>query len=129
MSTLSTSDHDARANNNDTTKEIKSRPPCKHTRSKKMDPKVLSIRRQIQLGCRDNDLEAAMKVYDEAVQADIHLEAQTFYSLLNLCDGLERTVHVGTPKAACDASAGTASPVPISHIDNRTPDAKNSCYS
>jgi mitochondrial ribonuclease P protein 3 len=117
---LPTSDHGACSNNCDTTEVTTGRPPSKHTRSKKLDPKVLNIRRQIQLGCRDNDLEAAMKVYDEAVQADIHLEAQTFYSLLNLCDGLERTVHVGTPKAACDASAGTASPVPISHIDNRT---------
>ena len=83
---------------------------CKHIRSKKVHPEVLNIRRQIQLACRDNDLRAAMTVYDEAVKADIRLEAQTFYSMLNLCDGLERTVHVGTPKPAGEASGtGTGS--------------------
>ena len=93
---------------------------CKHIRSKKVHPQVLNIRRQIQLACRDNDLRAAMTVYDEAVKADIRLEAQTFYSMLNLCDGLERTVHVGTPKPVGEASgtgtgsSGSPSPTSLS---------------
>jgi len=79
----------------------------KHIRSKKVDPKVLDIRRRIQLSCRENDLGGAMKVYEEAVDADIRLEAQSFYSLLNLCDGLERTIHVGTPKVTTTTTANT----------------------
>ena len=72
--------------------------PPKHIRSKNVDPKVLEARRQIQVACRENDLEFAMNVYENAVESDTRLEAQCFYNLLNLCDGLERSVHVGTPK-------------------------------
>ena len=80
----------------------------KHVRSKHVDPKILSLRHRIQGACRDNDLEAAMKAYEEAVRNDIRLEAQSFYNLLNLCDGLERTVHVGTPKASGNGSSKAA---------------------
>jgi pentatricopeptide repeat protein len=72
--------------------------PHKHVRSKHVDPKVLEIRRRIQVGCRHNDLVSAMEAYEEALKNDIRLEAQSFYNLLNLCDGLERSVHIGTPK-------------------------------
>ena len=76
-------------------------PPAKkkHVRSKHCDPKVLEIRKRIQDGCRDNDLASAMEAYEEAISKTIRLEPQSFYNLLNLCDGLERSVHIGTPKA------------------------------
>ena len=80
-------------------KLMKSQPKKKHTRKKHMDPKVLEIRRRIQMGCRDNDLASAIEAYEEAVSGNIRLEAQSFYNLLNLCDGLARSVHIGTPKA------------------------------
>jgi len=77
----------------------------KKKRGKKhLDPEMLEIRKRIQFGCRDNDLSAAMKAYDEAVENKIRVEAQSFYNLLNLCDGLERSVHIGTPKRRSSAS-------------------------
>jgi pentatricopeptide repeat protein len=72
--------------------------PKKNIRSKHMDPNILEFRRRIQFGCRDNDLASAMEAYEEAIASSIHLEAQSFYNLLNLCDGLEKHVHVGMPK-------------------------------
>lgn len=74
----------------------------KHIRSKHVDPRVLEIRKRIQIGCRDNDLASALGAYHDAIDKEIRLEAQSFYNLLNLCDGLERSVHVGTPKVTDD---------------------------
>jgi len=91
----------------------------KHVRSKHTDPKVLEIRRKIQIGCRDNDLESAMKAYHEAIENNIRVEAQSFYNLLNLCDGLERTVHVGTPKGPERAVSPNPAAAACSHIDNK----------
>jgi len=49
--------------------------------------------------CKTNDLAAAMEAYNKAVAGGIHIEAQSFYNLLNLCDGLgDKSIHVGTPK-------------------------------
>lgn len=79
----------------------------KKVKTKHMDPQVLEIRKRIQFGCRDNDLVAAMEAYDEAIEKNIKVEAQSFYNLLNLCDGLERSVHVGTPKDRGTSSANT----------------------
>jgi mitochondrial ribonuclease P protein 3 len=65
---------------------------------KHMDPKVLEIRHVIQSCCQHNDLATAMEAYERAVKEGISIEAQSFYNLLSLGDGLERTVHIGTPK-------------------------------
>jgi ribonuclease P protein 3 len=70
----------------------------KHIRKKHTPPLVLEIRRRIQQSCKFNDLHSAMQAYEEANTKDIKIEAPSFYSLLNLCDGLERSVHIGTPK-------------------------------
>mmetsp|Transcript_15965 Transcript_15965/g.25911 ORF Transcript_15965/g.25911 Transcript_15965/m.25911 type:complete len:959 (+) Transcript_15965:239-3115(+) len=68
----------------------------KRNRKKDIDPRVLEIRKRIQLGCRNNDLASAIAAYKEAIANEIHLEAQSFYNLLNLCDGLGK-IHIGTP--------------------------------
>jgi hypothetical protein len=92
----------------------------KHIRSKNVDPKILELRRRIQGACRDNDLEIAMTAYDEAVRDNTRIEAQSFYNLLNLCDGLERSVHVGTPKSDEDTDTlSKNSPVRDGSIDNK----------
>ena len=73
----------------------------KKVKTKHMDPKVLRVRKIIQEGCRTNDLASAMEAYEDALSQGIRVEAQSYYNLLNLCDGLdrdERKVHVGTPK-------------------------------
>ncbi|KAG7337605.1 PPR: pentatricopeptide repeat domain containing protein [Nitzschia inconspicua] len=70
-------------------------------KNKHKDPRMLDIRRRIQMSCRDNDLETAVKAYEEAIAENVELEAQSYYNLLNLCDGLGKSVvHVGTPKTA-----------------------------
>ena len=73
----------------------------KKLKTKHMDPRILKVRKTIQEGCRTNDLACAMNAYDNALKEGIRIEAQSYYNLLNLCDGLdrdERKVHVGTPK-------------------------------
>lgn len=92
---------------------------AKHVRSKHVDPQILGLRRRIQGACRDNDLESAMKAYEKAVTDNIRLEAQSFYNLLNLCDGLERSVHVGTPKCDGGASSPKVPPAEDDTIDNK----------
>lgn len=68
-------------------------------KNKHVDPKVIEIRRVVQLACRDNDLSVAVEAYRRAKREGIAIEAQSFYNLLNLCDGLgSRHVHIGTPK-------------------------------
>jgi ribonuclease P protein 3 len=73
----------------------------KKQKTKHMDPRILKVRKTIQEGCRTNDLASAMNAYEDALRQGIRIEAQSYYNLLNLCDGLdrdERKVHVGTPK-------------------------------
>ena len=73
----------------------------KKQKTKHMDPRILKVRKTIQEGCRTNDLASAMNAYEGALREGIRIEAQSYYNLLNLCDGLdrnERKVHVGTPK-------------------------------
>jgi ribonuclease P protein 3 len=83
--------------------------PSKHIKKKNMDPGVLEIRRRIQECCKNNDLVSAMEAYDEANRQAIRLEAQSFYSLLNLCGGLDKgVVHIGTPKG----------PMPVTENDH-----------
>lgn len=91
----------------------------KHTRTKHLEPKVLEIRRRIQVGCRDNDLGTAMTAYKEAIRNNVLIEAQSFYNLLNLCDGLERAVHVGTPKGP-GPEVSSITPTSVATIDNKT---------
>ncbi|OEU09898.1 hypothetical protein FRACYDRAFT_248149 [Fragilariopsis cylindrus CCMP1102] len=70
-------------------------------KTKHMDPRILKVRKDIQEGCRTNNLSMAMLSYEEAIQDNIRIEAQSYYNLLNLCDGLdreERGLHVGSPK-------------------------------
>lgn len=69
-------------------------------KTKHMDPKILELRRIIQVSCGTNDLHKAMEAYEKLhIQEGVKMEAQSYYNLLNLCEGLtERSVHVGTPK-------------------------------
>ncbi|CAB9530036.1 expressed unknown protein (Partial), partial [Seminavis robusta] len=72
--------------------------PSKKSKRKK-DPEVMAARKKIQMCCKSNDLATALEVYRDALTKNIKIEAQSFYSLLNLCDGLERNrIHIGTPK-------------------------------
>jgi pentatricopeptide repeat protein len=72
-----------------------------HTRKKDLSPDVLEIRRRMQQCCANNDLATAMETYDQALADKVTIEAQSFYNLLNLCDGLgDRGVHIGTPKTS-----------------------------
>lgn len=73
-------------------------------KNKHKDPRMLDTRRRIQLSCRDNDLQTAIKAYEEAIAENVELEAQSYYNLLNLCDGLGKSiVHVGTPKGGASS--------------------------
>eukprot|EP00978_Attheya_sp_CCMP212_P029767 scaffold106900_cov50-Attheya_sp.AAC.4 len=82
----------------------------KFPKKKHIDPKILEMRRLVQLCCKTNDLLKAIRIYDEALANDIQIEAQTFYNLLNLCDGLaDRGVHIGTPRASAPDLASKTS--------------------
>ncbi|KAL3936699.1 MAG: hypothetical protein SGBAC_008043 [Bacillariaceae sp.] len=105
------------ADENETACENQSAQADKKIRNRKGDPVVLDIRRRIQFGCRDNNLAAAMTAYHEAIENKVKVEAQSFYNLLNLCDGLERSVHVGTPKGKSTPSDGN-NEIPI--VDEAT---------
>lgn len=68
-------------------------------KNKNVDPNILKVRRIIQQCCSSNDLATAMEAYQAAISENVRIEAQTFYNLLNLCDGIgERGIHIGTPK-------------------------------
>jgi ribonuclease P protein 3 len=95
------------------------KPKPKHIRKKDVNPMVLEVRRRIQVGCRFNDLATAMEVYEEALANDVRVEAQSFYNLLNLCDGLERAVHIGTPKST-GSTDPTEPPKVIRSVDGCT---------
>jgi hypothetical protein len=83
------------ATNTTTTKQ-------KKQKTKHVTPAVLELRRSIQLCCRDNTLPLALHTFHKALCDLIHVEPQTFYQLLNLCEGTftQRggVVHVGTPR-------------------------------
>lgn len=71
----------------------------KKVKTKHLNPLVLDTRRTIQQCCKTNDFPKAYAKYREALAQNIRMEAPTFYSLLNLCDGLDhRKIHVGTPR-------------------------------
>lgn len=73
--------------------------PSKKVKRKHMDPRILATRKRIQMCCASNDLATALDAYREALQKQVRVEPQSFYNLLNLCDGLDRSrVHIGTPK-------------------------------
>lgn len=74
---------------------------AKKVKTKHMDQNVLHLRKTIQQCCGTNDLFTALEAYDRLyVQGNTKIEAQTFYNLLNLCEGISRSneVHIGTPK-------------------------------
>ena len=92
-------------------------PPLKKKKRKSkkhISPKVLELRREIQFCCKDNDLPRALRVFRRALGGNndngggggpVRLEPQSFYNLLNLCDGSfaggdNGRVHVGTPKTS-----------------------------
>ena len=71
---------------------------AKKMKTKNIDPAILKVRRSIQMCCATNNLVDAISIYEYAIEKSIKIEAQTFYNLINLCDGLsERPVHIGTP--------------------------------
>jgi hypothetical protein len=74
----------------------------KKQKTKHVTPAILELRRSIQLCCRDNTLHTALHTFHKALCDLIHIEPQTFYQLLNLCEGTftQRVgvVHVGTPR-------------------------------
>lgn len=71
----------------------------KRKSSKHVDPNILAVRRKIQMCCSKNDVVTAMDTMHCALRDGIQIEAQTFYNLLNLCDGFaEKGLHIGTPK-------------------------------
>lgn len=86
---------DQSTSNNPTSKKKRSKIKTKH-----MDPKILELRRIIQVSCGCNNLHKAIGAYDGLhLQEGVKMEAQSYYNLLNLCEGLtERSVHIGTPK-------------------------------
>lgn len=74
---------------------------AKKVRTKHTEQSVLHLRRIIQQCCGTNDLFTAIDAYDRLYNdGDSKMEAQTFYNLLNLCEGISRSneVHIGTPK-------------------------------
>jgi pentatricopeptide repeat protein len=109
----------ANKSNNEGEKADGNKPKPKHIRKKHVNPKILEVRRRIQVGCRFNDLATAMEVYDESLANDVRVEAQSFYNLLNLCDGLERAVHIGTPKTMCSTESTEPAKI-IRPVDDET---------
>ena len=79
---------------------------------------VLALRRQLQQCCKNNDLHLAMQLYQNQPNKSV-FEAQTYYNLLNLCDGLgPRGVHIGTPKYTSAQHAQDEPPTPIITVDD-----------
>ncbi|KAL7434487.1 hypothetical protein ACHAXM_004374 [Skeletonema potamos] len=122
-------------NDNNSNNNITTNPPppkkkkTKRTSKKHIPPKVLEIRRQIQFCCKNNDLITALSLFRTALllqppqsqqqsqpQQPVKLEPQTFYNLMNLCDGSFGNngdnntigrVHVGTPKISTTTTRKT----------------------
>ena len=87
-------------------------PPGKAARTRKkkknLDPALLQFRTTIHQCCATNDLARAIQAYDAAISNGTTIEAQSFYNLLNLCDGLgNRGLHIGTPKPPQDLTKET----------------------
>jgi ribonuclease P protein 3 len=100
--------------------------PCKKMKKKHMDPAVIKLRCCIQQCCKNDDLPTAIDAYERAIENQTRIEAQTFYSLLCLCDGLgDRGIHVGTPRRAkngadlCESLEAHTLPLSAS-VDNGT---------
>jgi mitochondrial ribonuclease P protein 3 len=76
--------------------------PNKKIKKKHIDPSILQFRVTIQLCCKNNDLSTAIQAYDNAIQNQTRIEAQSFYNLLSLCsnDFNDRSIHIGTPKTS-----------------------------
>ena len=74
------------------------KPPKKKT--KNIPPEILMIRRSIQHSCRDNSLSKGLEILQKAAEECVYIEPQSFYNLLNLCEGSfgKGQVHVGTPR-------------------------------
>lgn len=111
----------------------------KRKSKKHIDPAVLTIRREIQFCCKENNLIRALQIFRMALYGQssdndgdennvdenkllssssslVKLEPQTFYNLLNLCDGSFGNtdgssgggrIHVGTPKVTKDSSSSS----------------------
>lgn len=75
-------------------------------KTNKMDPNILGLRRNICQCCATNNFSKAIQLYEDVhVKKNVALEPQTFYNLLNLCEGGlggERGIHIGTPKPKID---------------------------
>lgn len=82
-----------------TTRESK-KIKAKKVKTKHMDPKILELRKTLQISCGRNDLRTAKEAFDRLhVKEGVKMESQSYYNLLNLCEGLsEHGVHIGTPK-------------------------------
>ena len=95
--TLSTNNH-----NHEEYTHTKNKKKGKKPKTKHIDPKILSLRRTIHLCCATNDFHTAIEAYQNIhIKENVPLESQTFYNLLNLCEGGigERGIHIGTPKS------------------------------
>jgi pentatricopeptide repeat protein len=89
---------------------------------------VLALRRQLQQCCKTNDLHLAMQLYQNEPDKNV-FEAQTYYNLLNLCDGLgPRGVHIGTPKPTNTQLADDEQPTPTPTIIITVDDDKRQEY-
>lgn len=98
-------------------------PKAKKTKKKHMDPSILRVRGMIQHCCATDDLMTAIKTYDKAIVDGTRIEAQSFYNLLNLCDGLQhRGIHIGTPKPSDQRASSTSEKqeVATSEVDLET---------
>jgi pentatricopeptide repeat protein len=87
---------------------------AKKVKTKHMDQNVLHLRKTIQRCCGTNDLFTALEAYDRLyVKGGTKIEAQTFYNLLNLCEGISRSndVHIGTPKHNTVTSKPETNPI------------------
>ena len=73
-------------------------------KTKNIPQEILSTRRSIQHCCRDNNLGKGLQVLNQAIRNCVYIEAQSFYNLLNLCEGsfAKGGVHVGTPRPRDD---------------------------
>eukprot|EP00956_Cyclotella_meneghiniana_P043107 scaffold253049_cov93-Cyclotella_meneghiniana.AAC.1 len=68
-------------------------------KTKNLPSEILTARRSIQHCCRDNDLPKGIQVLQRAIVECVYIEPQSFYNVLNLCEGSSfGKVHVGTPK-------------------------------
>ena len=84
----------------------------KRRKTKDIDPAIVEIRRIIQLACRDNNLNSAIEAYRRAKKESITIEAQSYYSLLNLCDGVTSKHRHGTTSSAQGGSSSKKDVVP-----------------